>query len=525
MRSVSITCLLSLLLCLPGTSPARTVRAGFFAGNNRGSFTEDVLFYAAEDALKMFLTFQSYGGLDHNLSLLVQGADRDELQCRLGELGQRIELLREHSEDNVECIFYYSGHGGLDGLHIDGQTYAYRDLHADLDALSCDLLIVVLDACNSGNALGIKGVKFHEDEFRVKIYDSRKGEVFVTSSADSEYSQERDEYKGSIFTYYLVNGLVGAADTNRDGLVTLSEAYNFASKKTVQETFGSARGFQMPTYRYEVEGRQDTVLTELRGKQVVAAPPGRHGIMTFMDVEKGIIWGDFTVDEGGEASIILPPGNYLVRLREPGGKLLMGRCKVDAGAGEPDWEKFEVITPAQDPLKGERVLHHWMVRMTGDVLISPDGTVIRNTGWGGSLAIMVDNVFVPPLYAGLSLGVASGSSSQTVFGTEVSRSSLLTTVDAILGIGWRFNEFFEAGGELRFGGGYVEAERNLPGSHQRLTGYLLHLGLGGQVVWWLSRDIGLVVPALQIALLTYEKEGSLHNTFDFGIRAGLQLRF
>ena len=85
--------------------------------------------------------------------------------------------------------------------------------------------------------------------------------------------------------------------------------------------------------------------------------------------------------------------------------------------------------------------------------------------------------------------------------------------------------FFEAGGELRFGGGYVEAERKLPGSHQRLTGYLLHLGLGGQVVWWLSRDIGLVVPALQIALLTYEKEGSLHNTFDFGIRAGLQLRF
>ncbi len=524
MKPAYIAGIFILLLCLPDRPAARTVRAGLFAGNNRGSFAEDVLFYAAEDAMKMFLTFQSYGGLDRNLSLLVQGADRDELESRLGELGQRIQLLQNHGDDHVECIFYYSGHGGTEGLHIEGRTYAYRDLHADLEALSCDLLIVVLDACNSGNALGVKGVKFHEDEFRVKIYDSRKGEVFMTSSADSEYSQERDEFKGSVFTYYLVNGLVGAADANRDGLVTLSEAYNFASKKTVRETFGSARGFQMPTYRYEVEGRQDTVLTELRGKQAVAAPPGRRGIMTFMDVDRGIIWGDFSI-EGDKGGIVLPPGNYLVRLREPGGKLLMSRCRVGTREEPPSWEKFEVITPARDPLKGERILHHWTIRMTGDVLLSPDDTVIRNTGWGGSLSFLVDNIFLPPLYAGVSLGLVGGSSSQKVFGTDVSRSSLLTTVDGILGIGWRVNEFFEAGGELRMGGGYVVAERDLPGNHRRISGYVLHCGLGVQALWWVSRDIGLVVPALQAALLTYEKQGSLQNTFDFGIRAGLQLRF
>ena len=74
-------------------------------------------------------------------------------------------------------------------------------------------------------------------------------------------SQESDEIQGSFFTHHLTTGLRGDADQNRDGRVTLDEAYTYAYARTVAATAATRGGAQHPTYEYDLRGAGDVVLS------------------------------------------------------------------------------------------------------------------------------------------------------------------------------------------------------------------------------------------------------------------------
>lgn len=61
---------------------------------------------------------------------------------------------------------------------------------------------------------------------------------------------EFPELKNGVFTHFLLKGLKGEADTNRDGLVTVPEAYDYVSRRTRDATQGN----QNPTFDGRVEG-------------------------------------------------------------------------------------------------------------------------------------------------------------------------------------------------------------------------------------------------------------------------------
>ncbi len=62
-------------------------------------------------------------------------------------------------------------------------------------------------------------------------------------------SEEREDLGHGVFTYYLLEGLRGKADLDRDGIITVDEAYNYVSKK-VPEATGQD---QNPVKKGEVE--------------------------------------------------------------------------------------------------------------------------------------------------------------------------------------------------------------------------------------------------------------------------------
>jgi uncharacterized caspase-like protein len=93
-----------------------------------------------------------------------------------------------------------------------------------------------------------------------QVYDiTTRGEALLTSSTSDELARESDALRGSFFTHHLVSGLRGAADQSKDGRVTLAEAYDYAYAKTVTQ----AEGGQHPTFKYDLAGRGDVVLTAL----------------------------------------------------------------------------------------------------------------------------------------------------------------------------------------------------------------------------------------------------------------------
>lgn len=87
--------------------------------------------------------------------------------------------------------------------------------------------IVLADACFSGGLR--KGLSLN-----AAVQSARKGDVvFFLSSQTNETSLEMPGGKNSLFTYYLLKGLLGEANTNHNSFVTIGELFHYTYKNVV----------------------------------------------------------------------------------------------------------------------------------------------------------------------------------------------------------------------------------------------------------------------------------------------------
>jgi uncharacterized caspase-like protein len=104
--------------------------------------------------------------------------------------------------------------------------------------------LVLADACHSGSLLAMKGsgaaaLKQLYDAFE----NSAGGLALLLSSKSEEYSLEDSGLRSGIFSHYLIRGLKGEADADRDKIVTITELYNFVFAEVRRYT----GGVQTPT--------------------------------------------------------------------------------------------------------------------------------------------------------------------------------------------------------------------------------------------------------------------------------------
>ena len=131
-----------------------------------------------------------------------------------------------------------------------------RELSHIFNRLRSDRLIFIADACYSGAsggrtisiAGGLRAVI--SDKFLDRI-SSGKGRVILTASGANEVSAEKPEMQHGIFTYYLIRGLEGEADADRDGLITVDEIYNYVYREVPRATGQE----QHPLKKGTVEGQ------------------------------------------------------------------------------------------------------------------------------------------------------------------------------------------------------------------------------------------------------------------------------
>ena len=115
-----------------------------------------------------------------------------------------------------------------------------------------------LDACYSGAGGGrtfaAKSTRAGsvDDEFLQRLART-KGRAILTASNTKEVSYELPELGHGIFTYYLIEGLKGKADLNRDGTVTLQELYEYLAEQVTKRS-RSVGGNQHPVMKGEMEG-------------------------------------------------------------------------------------------------------------------------------------------------------------------------------------------------------------------------------------------------------------------------------
>lgn len=118
--------------------------------------------------------------------------------------------------------------------------------------------MVILDCCFSGAfAHGAKGD--HDLSLGERFHSDGRGRVVLTASRSTEYSFEGDPVDrspaGSVFTAALVDGIrTGGADADRDGLISVEEAYGYAYERV------QATGVPQTPQRWLYGGEGDIVL-------------------------------------------------------------------------------------------------------------------------------------------------------------------------------------------------------------------------------------------------------------------------
>lgn len=306
------------LAAAPARAQSRQVRLGLVAGNNAGKDPARSLHYAEEEVGRLADLLKDAGDFDDIITL--RGASRAEIEKSLVAVRKKLEVAKSEGSQTL-FLFYYSGHGDNEALEIGSERLPLRDLRGYLEQLgAADVRVAFVDACQSGALTGVKGGK-RVPGYEVRLADPGqvKGLAIVTSSTANEFSQESDDLKGSFFSQSIMAGLRGAADSSRDGQVTLSEVYQFAFKRTLASTAASLTGGQHPTYDYRMAGAGEVVLTRTRAKDARLAFVREAGsTYTVLSRTRDEVIAEVPSSVGEDLYLAVPAGEYRVVRRTMG---------------------------------------------------------------------------------------------------------------------------------------------------------------------------------------------------------------
>lgn len=249
--------LLALTFVLAATTADAGRRHAIVIGANVGGPSHEPLRYTETDAARVAAVLRDVAGFAPGDVVLLTQADAAAVRLALIELNARI---REESGPTMLFV-YYSGHGDARSLHLYGTQLDLAELRNLVASSPARTRVLIVDSCQSGAITRVKGGT-PAPEFDVVFQRSdAEGLAILTSSSASEDAQESDELGASIFTHHLVSALLGAADRDGDGLVTLGEAFRYSAERTLAVSSSTRVGPQHPTYRFDLGGRDDLVLS------------------------------------------------------------------------------------------------------------------------------------------------------------------------------------------------------------------------------------------------------------------------
>jgi hypothetical protein len=303
------------LLILHASSGAAVERYAVIIGNNVGAREEVTLRYAESDAARIYDVLKDLGGFHPENVVLLRHEEAATVRRALIAMNDRI---RAAGPAQAVLVVYYSGHSDASTLHLGASTLELTELQQLVRGSSSAFRLLVLDSCHSGSLTRLKGGRSAAPLLiRIEEHLAGEGAVVLAASAADEDAQESDEIKGSFFTHYLVSGLIGAADVNNDGKVTLEEAYHYAYESTLRASSRTFAGAQHPSFRYELRGQGDLVLTAVgadpRQRALLEFPEGRSYLVMQDGADGNVVAEVGAIDRARRVD--LRSGRYFVRGR------------------------------------------------------------------------------------------------------------------------------------------------------------------------------------------------------------------
>jgi uncharacterized caspase-like protein len=217
-------------------APASQEVIAVIVGANVGGYDDEPLRFAESDARRFRDLLIELGEVRAARALLVIGGGPNQIVQALTEARGRAAELASTGR-RVTLLFYYSGHGDDEALHLPAGVLPLATLRQAIASVPADLRVSILDACRTGGRA--KGVTRGPAFALTAAPDEPRGTVELRASSVGEAAQESEELAGAIFTHFLISGLRGGADVDGDGRVTLAELYSYTYRRTLLRT-GSA---------------------------------------------------------------------------------------------------------------------------------------------------------------------------------------------------------------------------------------------------------------------------------------------
>ena len=224
--------------------------------------------YAVRDVHSLYdiLVDGERGKYDPSLVYLVTNDSEDKTLLPMkSNIMASVKTMSKSASNEDSILFFFSGHGvEREGraylLPYESRTNVISDTALPIDWIKQTMAesdargkVIVLDACHAGLQLGKTTPEPMTKAFEEAIFEKAEGFAILASCKMNELSHEWEEKEHGVFTYYLNEGLLGAADIDRDCVITISEASRYVSEKVKNWAF--QQGYQQnPTLEYRVSG-------------------------------------------------------------------------------------------------------------------------------------------------------------------------------------------------------------------------------------------------------------------------------
>lgn len=231
--------------------------------------------YALNDALlmKQYL-MKTFGYREGNI-LFYPNATQADFNAIFGSTTEHRGKLFNYVKPKESDVFiYYSGHGAPDLSNGEGyfvpvdcdpsvvalNGYGLNTFYQNLSKVPFKSLNVVIDACfsgNSDNGMLIKNASPVVVKPKNKVLQHEDATVF-TSASNEQVSSWYPQKKHSLFTYYFLKGIQGAANTNKNKSLSLQEMQIYIDENVVY----MARRLHNREQSPETYGKPDKVLVD-----------------------------------------------------------------------------------------------------------------------------------------------------------------------------------------------------------------------------------------------------------------------
>jgi hypothetical protein len=290
-------------------------RIAVVVGANDPPEGRQALRYAHDDANRFADTLKRVGEFASGDVHVLLDPHPDEVLSSVDDAS----TLASGAGGDALVLFYYSGHSDGQSVFPHGETLAISDLRARLGRASARIRVGILDTCRGGGWTQTKGLSVGPALDAADLLNvATEGTALVASSSGLENAHEADTVQGSFFTHHFDAGLLGAADRNGDGQVTLQEAFDYAKERTVRDSAMLAPTPQHPSFDVNLRGRQDIVLASLGSSSSSLEIAVPVGTLEVIHLGSGLTIAE--AQPGGDKPLHLAvaPGRYLVRRVDDG---------------------------------------------------------------------------------------------------------------------------------------------------------------------------------------------------------------